>query len=211
MTEATTRTRAADPIDRYAAAFEALERGLNGASASPLHGLRRSAFEAFRRLGFPTPRDEAWKRVDLSPITRTAFAIPEGDAPGMSLASSSRYLFGGLEGTLLVFVDGRHDPALSAPGPLPGGVTATSLAGALSAGDERVVGHLARHADFDTHAFTALNTAFLRDGAFVHVPRGVRVERPHDADLHGVGRHGAGALLGQHRLPVGAPLQPQPS
>ena len=38
--------------------------------------------------------------------------------------------------------------------------------------------HLARHADFRKSAFTALNTAFLSDGAFVHVERGAAVAQP---------------------------------
>jgi Fe-S cluster assembly protein SufD len=37
---------------------------------------------------------------------------------------------------------------------------------------------LARHADFQKSAFTALNTAFLSDGAFVHVERGAAVAQP---------------------------------
>ena len=32
--------------------------------------------------------------------------------------------------------------------------------------------HLAKYADYQDHAFTALNTAFVQDGAFLHVPHG---------------------------------------
>ena len=38
--------------------------------------------------------------------------------------------------------------------------------------------HLARHADFQNQAFVALNTAFLEDGAFIEIPRGVILETP---------------------------------
>jgi Fe-S cluster assembly protein SufD len=38
--------------------------------------------------------------------------------------------------------------------------------------------HLARHAPFDTHAFVALNTAFLRKVTYIHIPRGQVVEQP---------------------------------
>jgi len=38
--------------------------------------------------------------------------------------------------------------------------------------------HLAKHAVFDHHAFVALNTAFLQDVAFIHIPRGQVVEQP---------------------------------
>ena len=38
--------------------------------------------------------------------------------------------------------------------------------------------NLARHADYVANGFTALNTAFISDGAFVYIPKGVVVETP---------------------------------
>jgi Fe-S cluster assembly protein SufD len=53
-----------------------------------------------------------------------------------------------------------------------------SMAAALAAGDPAVEQHLGRVATIDDHPFTALNTALLEDGAFVHVARCVVVEDP---------------------------------
>jgi Fe-S cluster assembly protein SufD len=170
---------AADPIGRYVAAFETLERGLDGGVPSPVHRLRRSGIEAFRRIGFPTPRDEAWKTVSLAPLIREAFEpVPEEARRGVSSEQAAPFTFAGTPGPLLVFVDGWHDHGLSAPGPLPAGVKVGSLAAALDAGDGEAIGQLARHAAFDGHAFAALNTAFMRDGAYLFVPRGAEVEAP---------------------------------
>jgi Fe-S cluster assembly protein SufD len=41
-----------------------------------------------------------------------------------------------------------------------------------------VEAHLSRYARPDVSAFAALNTAFMRDGGFVHVPAGVVLEQP---------------------------------
>jgi Fe-S cluster assembly protein SufD len=38
-----------------------------------LAALRRSAFLAFEKAGFPTPHDEAWRYTGLQPITGTAW------------------------------------------------------------------------------------------------------------------------------------------
>ena len=35
-----------------------------------------------------------------------------------------------------------------------------------------------RHADYKTHAFVALNTAFVADGAFIEIPKGLVLEKP---------------------------------
>jgi Fe-S cluster assembly protein SufD len=75
----------------------------------------------------------------------------------------------------LVFVDGRFSARLSSRGELPAGVVVTSLAHALERGSDlsgRVEPWLGQLARYEDHPFVALNTAFLRDGAFVWVPRG---------------------------------------
>jgi len=61
---------------------------------------------------------------------------------------------------------------------LPVGVLVCGLAEALVRHPALVEPYLARLADYESHAFTALNTAFLRDGAFVHISAGTVVEEP---------------------------------
>jgi Fe-S cluster assembly protein SufD len=77
----------------------------------------------------------------------------------------------------LVFVNGRFAPGLSDPGSLPPGVTVRSLAEALEA-PEVIEQWLGSIASADIHAFTALNTARLADGAVLLVGRGVTVPQP---------------------------------
>jgi Fe-S cluster assembly protein SufD len=49
----------------------------------------------------------------------------------------------------------------------------------MTTGDVRTLqDHFARHADYDTHAFTAMNTAFSSDGAVIRVPEGTMFDRP---------------------------------
>src|SRR5205814_8599318 len=38
--------------------------------------------------------------------------------------------------------------------------------------------HLARYAKFDDHAFVALNTAFIEDGAFIEIPKDTALDKP---------------------------------
>src|SRR5690606_14777644 len=78
-------------------------------------------------------------------------------------------------GALLVIVDGYFRPELS-QFDLPGGVIAAGLADALDRHADLVREHLGQHAGFEHDAFTALNAAYLRDGAFVHIGRGVRLD-----------------------------------
>jgi Fe-S cluster assembly protein SufD len=78
----------------------------------------------------------------------------------------------------LVFTNGHFAPALSSTARLPKNVKAMSLADAIKTERATVEKHLARYADPAEHAFVALNTAYVNDGAFVHIPRGAVVEQP---------------------------------
>ena len=75
----------------------------------------------------------------------------------------------------MVFVDGRFVPNLSS---LPETITAANLADALPSHDSLIPKHLARHAPYHTHAFTALNTAFLHQGAFLRLPPDTALDHP---------------------------------
>ena len=75
-------------------------------------------------------------------------------------------------------MNGHFAPELSSVAKLPDGVKVMSLAAALASDTALVEKHLVRHARADTNAFTALNTAFFQDGAFIYVPAGKTVPEP---------------------------------
>ncbi len=179
--------QAIDKKDWYLSAFEGFEKRLNGKSASPLHSARKSAIARFAEIGFPTPRDEEWRYTNLAPILRNAFRpVTDYDPGGVTAGQLEPFSFKGLACIELVFVNGHYAPELSSPRPLPKGVQVSSLAAALDATPEAVEAHLARYVRLDGgaapmrdhHAFAALNTAFMQDGAFVHLPKGAVLETP---------------------------------
>src|SRR5262245_45537018 len=63
-------------------------------------------------------------------------------------------------------------------GRIPAGANVATLSEALRRWPDLVRAHLARYAHVDANPFTALATAFLAEGMFVHVPAGVTVEEP---------------------------------
>jgi len=67
---------------------------------------------------------------------------------------------------------------LSSYAGLGNGVRVSSLAQALRLGTGRPERHLGKIAAFDKHAFTALNTAFIRDGAFIELEADSVTEQP---------------------------------
>ena len=95
----------------------------------------------------------------------------------------------------LVIVNGRSTRRLSRTKGLPAGVVAGSLAVALKDHADVVQRYFGQLADFTSRSFDALNTAFVQDGAFVHVPDGAvaRHADPRHLRLRSRGRVGDGA------------------
>ena len=77
----------------------------------------------------------------------------------------------------LVFVNGRFAPELSSLSGLLDGLHISSLAEELQRNPGAVEAHLGRYLDTQRDPFCALNTAFVEDGAYVHVAKGVAVEK----------------------------------
>lgn len=158
--------------EHYLADFTAFEKELDDVDGSPLHRLRQSAIERFAELGFPTPRQEDWRFTNVAPLTKVPFR--RGGIDGASGVLGRANVQSSREG--IVFVNGRC--VVPFADGLPAGVLVLPLAKALKEHFSLVEPHLARLARFDEFAFTALNTAFFRDGAFVFIPKGVVVEKP---------------------------------
>ena len=177
MTETMTRndTRA---LDGFLQSFKSLEPTWSRNGQRWLQPVRRAAMARLAEIGFPTVHDEDWRFTNLAPIVTTAFQPAAEAAASVDAGSLTPFAFAGCDCTRLVFLNGRFAPGLSTSPLLPAGVRAGSLAQTLA--DDRVAlePHLARHEDFQQEAFSALNTAFLTDGAFVSVPRGTVVEQP---------------------------------
>ena len=178
---------------------------------------RREALDRFCDRGFPTPRDEDWKYTNVRPIERRAFRFDPATGGGAGEVAPGERLAGLETASRLVFVNGRLASAHSSPaGELAEGVLAESLAHVLERDPERVEPHLADIAD--GNAFTALNRAFLGDGAVITIPPGVRL--PHPVELVFVARgesevashpvvlvlagEAAGATVVEHHLGDGA-------
>jgi Fe-S cluster assembly protein SufD len=164
-----TRENAIAGVGGYVSEFERLQGERPGAPGW-LRTLRRSAIERFAALGFPTLRQEEWRLTNVAPIVQGAFHWPQGDPDSVSPEQIEPYVFE--SAARLVFVDGRYSARLSSVGELPAGTVVASLAEMLERSPETIEPWLGRSASFDRQPFVALNTAFLRDGAFIFVPRG---------------------------------------
>lgn len=163
----------------YLSHFDAFEKSLNGEASVEIHAVRKAAITRFAELGFPTTRDEEWRHTDVSPIVETQFRhLTDQEQPRVPSKALQRFALDHLRASRVVFVNGRFAKELSSLSSLPTGTKVGSLNSALQTDSEFVKKHLAKYAGFEANAFTALSTAFMHDGAFIYVPKGVVIENP---------------------------------
>jgi Fe-S cluster assembly protein SufD len=140
-----------------------------------LIALRREGYTKFAEAGFPTTHDEDWRFTNVSAVSNTPFELA-----GRERVSKEQLRPLGISefATQLVFVNGLFSEELSTFGSLPKGVKVAGLAAQLANDPASVEGHLGKYLNLERDALCALNTAFIEDGVFVHVSRGLVVTSP---------------------------------
>src|SRR5437867_5380415 len=160
-------------VERLVGAYNAW--ATNGASEVPewLKDMRSGAIARFESLGFPNMKQEAWRFTSVAPIAEGSFELAKPPARAPTLEDIRPFLL--LEaGYRLVFVDGFFQPALSTPF----FDDVQSLAHVLTHRQDLVRPHLGKYVATQDRPFSALNTAFVSDGAFVHVPAKAAIPEP---------------------------------
>jgi len=178
MSEGTVKDQSQE-IQQYLSAFASFEKRMNGTASPVIHSVRKAALSRFAELGFPTTRDEEWKYTDITPLVKSAFTpVLAPGADEMTPSDIGRFPFGDWGENRLVFINGQFSEKLSSCRSLPRAVTVESLASALRSRPDFVLRHLTRYAHYDRNAFSALNTAFLLDGGFIHISDNVVLDEP---------------------------------
>lgn len=162
----------------YMEGFSRFEKTAPGSNLGWLKSIRKHAITKFSELGFPTPRDEDWRFTNVAPIARSSFHIPLNGIGQVSAADLTPFQFEGQQICELVFINGHYSAELSTHCTLPEGVIVLNLAEAINSQEDILKENLAKYADFENEAFTALNTAFMEDGGFIYIPKGTVVEEP---------------------------------
>jgi Fe-S cluster assembly protein SufD len=161
--------------------LESLLQGQPQLPPSPLawfNQLRANAVDRAGTLKVPTTRDEEWRFTDISPLAKLSFQPLRG-ASTVKTADVERFYLDEAA-VRLVFVDGAYMPQFStSPNRAKElGLVVTDLSTAIATHGVAIEPHLGRHAGFEHNLFTALNTAFLHDGALVVVPRETAAREP---------------------------------
>jgi Fe-S cluster assembly protein SufD len=161
--------------ESYVAAFDELISATRVPAGA--QSVRRAAFDRFASLGFPTTKNEDWHFTSVASIAEQDFALLTSRSGDVKRAELQRFTFGATDWYTMVFVNGRFTPELSDLARLPAGLKIRDLASSWEKSPEGVRG-IGLVTSYEGNAFTALNTAFMYDGAVIEIAKDVDVDRP---------------------------------
>ena len=163
--------------ETYLDTFSEFEKRAGGHNLPWLRQLRADAFARFCETGFPTTHDEDWRFTNVSAIARTQFSLAQKGVTQLSKADLESWRLAGAAAQL-VFVNGQFARELSTFDSLPAHTEISSLKEQIASNPAAIQAHLGHYLDIQRDPFSALNTAFAQDGAYVHVRRGTVLEAP---------------------------------
>tara|TARA_Y100001934_G_scaffold274465_1_gene366811 strand:+ start:11262 stop:12614 length:1353 start_codon:yes stop_codon:yes gene_type:complete len=165
-----------DAVDKFSSAYEkfTVEKAT---SPNWVKKLREQAWSTFSEIGIPTKRrgNELWKYTNLQPLT--ALDFDAGHSGSVTTARIKNSAPWDDDWHTLVVVDGKFSSELSRINDIDG-LQLISLNEAIETETDDLKSLLATLAGKEEYAFSALNTAFLDDGAYVSVAEGVKIEQP---------------------------------
>ena len=167
---------ATQALQHYAESFSGLEKSA-ASEPSFVRKLRQDGFARFNEKGFPTIRDEDWRFTNLSAIAQTPFRLVRNGRLHLSEEPDISVYHMPDSACELIFVDGRLRVSFSVQY-LPKAVRVGSLAKELTSNPGAIEPHLGRYLNIERDPFSALNTAFIEDGAYINIPKGIVLESP---------------------------------
>ena len=160
--------------EKILSSYVAFENDVN--INSDIHKVRSEAFQNFEKLGFPNKKLEAWKYTSLNSVLKHDYSLFPNHDIAIDLADVKKYFIHDIDTYKIVFIDGKYSSFLSET--THDGMDVCLLSAALSKSKYQPVieNYFNKTAKQDN--LTSLNTAFATEGAFIHIPKNVEVEKP---------------------------------
>jgi len=170
---------------------------------------RHEAWERYKTMAFPDPKEEAWRRTDLKayPLDTLRLVFSARELDGIyELPPCWEYALAPVDQVsgVLVHCNGARTYAAMRRDDTLNGVVLEDLHTALKSHND-IIRDAWMHGTTtrpDFNKFTALNAALWHGGTFVYVPAGVRVARPLQSLVAMDGEGGTGL---HHTLVVAEP------
>jgi Fe-S cluster assembly protein SufD len=160
--------------DKLLSSYVAFENKVE--TNSDVHEIRSKALQNFESIGFPTKKLEAWKYTSLNSVLKQDYSLFPDKENNIQLSDVKKYFIHDIDAYKLVFIDGKYSSFLSESTHDTFDVCLMSAALVKPKYKAVIENYFNKIATKDN--LTSLNTAFASEGAYIHIPRNVEVEKP---------------------------------
>ncbi len=168
---------------------------------SPLHDLRNEAIKTFEAKGFPSKKEEAWKYTSLNSLLKNDYNIFSNKEKNIELKTVRKYFLHEIDTYKIVFVDGVYSSFLSET--THDSLDVCLMSSALNKSKYKPVIEAYFNKVAKDDSLTALNTAFTKEGAYIHIPAHKEVEKPIEIINFSTGNEAAIFLQPRNLIVVG--------
>jgi Fe-S cluster assembly protein SufD len=165
-------------LQHYAQSYQQYAQHLAGKQATWLQQLREDNMQNFLQKGFPGKKQEDWKYTRLTQLEATPFQLMPKPERVENTAQLATQWINDLDAYRIVFVDGIFQTELSNFTLQQVPFTLLDLPTALQTKDKALQTLLTQKLAAHNQAFTALNTALMNTGIYLHIPAATRLDKP---------------------------------
>jgi len=144
-----------------------------------LDSARQQARTNLHTYDVPNRKLEAWRYTSIENLLKQPFEYNEQRFEALLDTDIDDWILNETDSYRLVFVNGRCIPWLSNIEALASHIKIGSLRASLLTDPEIIEKYLTKHpAQISSDIFVSLNTAYINDGLFVHIPTEVQLDKP---------------------------------
>lgn len=168
-----------DTKENFSGLFQENTGRINHDSADFLNEIRDDAFTNFSEVGFPTRKTEKYKYLDIKPFFSkdytASFSLEEEQ---LGLKELFKCDIPDINTYVVLLVNGRYVQKNTSEIQWPENVTVSSLKDAAKTHPEIIKKHFNKYATEKSEGLLSLNSLFVQNGIFIHIPKGVVLDKP---------------------------------
>jgi len=159
-------------LEQVEQAYSNFQNEVQSTSHTSIKEKRQAAFADFLEVGFPHSKHEEYRYLNIPSVLNNGFA--RASKPEFSDIQALEYLIPDMKANVLTFIDGYYSADQSNIID-QGSFTIDNIENAPL---ELLQEHFGHYSFADYNPFATLNISFAKQGGFVHVAKGARVEHP---------------------------------
>ncbi|MCB7481724.1 Fe-S cluster assembly protein SufD [Christiangramia sediminis] len=160
--------------DKLISSFLAFEEGLEPDNG--MDSIRNQAIKDFESLGFPSKKEEDWKYTSLNTILKHDYSVFPKKEDAIDYRDIKKYLIHDIDTYDLVFIDGIYSSHLSQT--THEKIDVCLMSSALTKDKYRPVIDNYFNKIAPKTGLNSLNTAFAKEGAFIHIHKNKQADKP---------------------------------